>query len=220
LTTLVLLVLAVVWGVVLVSWLRSRAQTSFGDPVGTFRRHLTVLERTAPSVFPAANRLRPARQVQAGSVIPPYRGAGAGQVSGRRPVRPSPGLSASAAAYRRSQSRKRRRDVLFALFVSVIGSVILSAATGMRVMIYVQVLSDLLLFGYVALLVRMRNLAAERELKLTYLRDRPGSLPRRRPASLGYAAGGYDVSGYDDYDDRGYGVGTYGDLVGRRVAGS
>ncbi len=217
-----LLVLAVVWGVVLVSWLRSRAQTSFGDPVGTFRRHLTVLERTAPSVFPAANRLRPARQSQAGGAIPPYRGAIPGQGYARRPVRPSSAMSTSAASYRRSQSRKRRRDVLFALVVSVIGSIILAAATGMRVMIYVQVISDLLFVGYIALLVRMRNLAAERELKLTYLRDRPSLPSRRRPAALGYAAGGYDVSGYNagDYDDGGYGVGSYGDLVARRVAGN
>ncbi len=129
-------------------------------------------------------------------------------------------MSTSAASYRRSQSRKRRRDVLFALAVSVMGSILLAAATGMRVMIYVQVISDLLFVGYIALLVRMRNLAAERELKLTYLRDRPASPSRRRPPALGYAAVGYDVIGYNDYDDGGYGVGSYGDLVARRVAGN
>lgn len=54
---MVLLVLAIIWGVLLVSWLRSRAEETFSDSVGTFRRHLTILERAAPSKVPAANRL-------------------------------------------------------------------------------------------------------------------------------------------------------------------
>ncbi len=38
----------------------------------------------------------------------------------------------------------------------------------------------MLFVGYVALLVRMRNLAAERELKLTFMPP-PARIPRSRP---------------------------------------
>ncbi|MHB1535463.1 MAG: hypothetical protein ACYC1D_12820, partial [Acidimicrobiales bacterium] len=55
---MVLLVLAIVWAAVLFSWLRTRAQSTFSDSVGTFRRHLTILERTMPATVPAANRRR------------------------------------------------------------------------------------------------------------------------------------------------------------------
>lgn len=59
----------------------------------------------------------------------------------------------------------------------------------------VQVLFDLMLTGYVTLLIRLRNLAAERELKLTFMP--PASRPARpRPA---YDLG---VSGYGDLDLR------------------
>jgi hypothetical protein len=190
----VLLVLAVVWGVVLVSWLRSRAQATFGDPVGTFRRHLTVLEHTAPSIVPAANRLRPTARAASPGGIPPYRASGvvAGRssspVPSRRPerpaarpgpgaARPAPVASNSAAAQRRRMAKKRRRDVFFALIAAALGSLVLGLIPGLRVMLYVQVLCDLLLAAYVMLLVRMRNLAAERELKLAYL-PRQASAPR------------------------------------------
>jgi hypothetical protein len=44
----------------------------------------------------------------------------------------------------------------------------------------IQILFDVLLVGYIALLIRMRNLAAERELKLTFLP--PQRAARRRPS--------------------------------------
>jgi hypothetical protein len=50
----------------------------------------------------------------------------------------------------------------------------------LSVMWMVNVAVDVLFVGYVALLVRMRNLAAEREMKLTFL-------PGARPMPVRYA---------------------------------
>jgi hypothetical protein len=50
-------------------------------------------------------------------------------------------------------------------------------------------LFDLVFAGYVALLVRMRNLAAERELKLTFMPRQAGAV-RSRP-SYDFGSGGY-----------------------------
>lgn len=70
---------------------------------------------------------------------------------------------------------------------------LLSVLSGVSAMWTVQVAFDLCFAGYVALLIRLRNLAAERELKLTFMpqASRPA---RQRPA---YQMG---ASGYGDLD--------------------
>lgn len=201
-----LLALALVWGALLVTWLRSRHQDGgFADPVGTFNRHLRVLERTAPSRYQAANRRR-APQRPGG--IGPYRPA-------PPPARPTAGARRagppSAPAVRRAQSQKRRRDVFFALLAGVVGSLVLAIIPGLHAMMYVQVLFDLLMAGYVALLVRMRNLAAERDMKLSYF----PTAARGRPARGGFYASGGEVAygvpaGYGDHAYGDYGYGNYG----------
>lgn len=197
---MVLLVLAIIWGVLLVSWLRSRTEGTFSDSVGTFRRHLTVLERATPSVVAPANRLR-SGPVAGRATIPPYRPPA--RIPGQNLAQPRPGAAPAArpaqsrpqssAARRRSQ--KRRRDVFFALLAGVLGSLLLSVVSSVSAMWTVQVVFDLLFTAYVALLIRLRNLAAERELKLTFMPQtaRPA---RPRPA--------YDMgaSGYGDLDLR------------------
>jgi hypothetical protein len=175
LKTVALVVLLLVWGALIATWLRSRAQDGgFGDPVGTFNHHLRVLEKTSPPKYPAANQRRPTRS----NGISPYR-----QVSpavpaarGHRGPRPT-----AHAAHRRAQSQKRRRDVFFALTAGVVGSLILGIIPGLHAMLYIQGLFDVLTVAYLALLVRKRNLAAERELKLAYM---PGN---RRVQAAGYA---------------------------------
>jgi hypothetical protein len=194
----VLLVLAIVWGVLLVSWLRSRRQNTAYDSVGTFRRHLTVLERAAPSTVAPANRLRTGGVPE--HVIPAYRppGVGRGGHSGRLVAGASGGLRPpSAAALRRRQAQRRRRDVFFVLLAGVVGSFLLAMLPGMSIMWSVQVMFDIVFTLYVALLVRSRNLTAERELKLTFMPS--PSRPAHRAA--------YDL-----------GTAGYGDLSLRRVA--
>ena len=196
---MVLLVLAIIWGVLLVSWLRSRTEGTFSDSVGTFRRHLHVLERTTPSIVAPANRLRSGPVAGRGAAIPPYRSTA--RIPGQRlaaprtaaapmgrPVQPRPQLPAA-----RRRLQKRRRDVFFALLAGVIGSLLLGFTTGVSAMWTVQVVFDLCFTAYVALLIRMRNLAAERELKLTFM-PQGARTARPRPA--------YEASGYGDMDLR------------------
>jgi hypothetical protein len=77
------------------------------------------------------------------------------------------------------------------LVVAMIGSALLAMIPGLSIMWLVNVVTDVLFVGYVALLVRMRNQAAEREMKLTFLpAARP--IPIRRyvdaqPATAGLA---------------------------------
>ncbi|HEX4863758.1 MAG TPA: hypothetical protein VFV02_06785, partial [Acidimicrobiales bacterium] len=87
------------------------------------------------------------------------------------------------------------------MVAGVVGSLLLSVVSGVSAMWSVQVLFDLLLTGYVTLLIRMRNLAAERELKLTFMPQgfMPHAAPRARRQKPAYDLG---VSGYGDLDLR------------------
>ncbi|HET6964106.1 MAG TPA: hypothetical protein VFH58_04995 [Acidimicrobiales bacterium] len=187
---MVLLLLALIWGALLISWLRSRSATGFSDSVGTFRRHLNVLERTTPTTVRPANRLvDPASRYTAGPT-PSFSTGSA--VRRTRPV------AANAAALRRRQSQKRRRDVFFALLAGTVGFFALALLPGMSILWSVQVLFDILLGSYVAILVNLRNRAAEREMKLRYMASaRQAPRPRRT------------------YD---FGAAGYGDLELRRAA--
>lgn len=175
---MVLLVLALIWGALLISWLRSRSVGTFSDSVGSFRHNLNVLEKATPSRVKPANRLR---DVSFGAARPPA------PLTGRRPGSPAGTLRAPAtAALRRRRVQKRRRDVFFALIAGAIGALALALIPGLSLMWSVQVLFDILLAAYVAVLVRLRNVATERELKLRFMPsvERPS---RPRPA--------YDFSG-------------------------
>jgi hypothetical protein len=77
------------------------------------------------------------------------------------------------------------------LVVAMAGSAVLAMIPGLSIMWLVNVVIDVLFVGYVALLVRMRNLAAEREMKLHFLPE-PRPVPIRRyadahPAAVGLA---------------------------------
>jgi hypothetical protein len=195
----VLLLLALIWGALLVSWLRSRSATTFSDPVGTFRQHLQVLERATPATVRPANRLTDPRDrlrrepLRRESLVRPAPLRGPVPTGRPRPV------AASSAALRRRQTQKRRRDVFFALVAGTVGFLALALLPGLSILWSVQVLFDILLGVYVAILVNLRNRAAEREMKLRYLSvsARPAPRPRRT------------------YD---FGAAGYGDLEWRRAA--
>ena len=157
---MVLLVLAAIWAAVLViPFVRARSEGTLGDSIGSFRRHLSVLERAAPLTVSPANRLRIPGSM---SSIPPYRpgavGNGRVAMSGQHKTK-----------QQRRHAQKRRRDVLLALVVAMVGSAVLALIPGLSIMWMVNLVIDVLFAGYVALLVRMRNVAAEREMKLTFL---------------------------------------------------
>jgi hypothetical protein len=97
---------------------------------------------------------------------------------------------------RRHQAQRRRRDVLLALVVGAAGSLLLALIPGLSVMWTVQVVFDLMLLAYVALLVRMRNLALERDAKLMYIRpSEPRPIARSAGRRVAYDFGGpeYDL---------------------------
>ena len=88
--------------------------------------------------------------------------------------RTSPNALAPTPAYRRprvsasARSRKRRRDILVGL-LGAMALTLLLALVGVGGMLALHALVDLLFVGYVALLIRTRNIAAEREMKVRFL---------------------------------------------------
>ena len=210
-----ILVLIAIWATVLIyPILRARTEGGFGDSIGTFRRHLSVLERAAPNSVSPANRLR----LPQSSGIPPYRPtvrgrAGAGPASRSVAGRRYPTAAAPAATARRRKLQRRRRDVLFTLLTGMIGSLLLGFIPGLSMMLVVCAGFVVLLAGYISLLIRLRNLATEREMKLTLL---PAPAPSQVALGLSAAErqriaerGGYTLPD---------GYGAASDLLMRRPA--
>ncbi len=87
----------------------------------------------------------------------------------------------------RSRTIRRRRDVLTALLVAVVATLALGVFLGSSLVWGAQILVDVLLVGYIALLVHQRNVAAERDMKVRFLpqaaRIEPALL-RAEPALL------------------------------------
>jgi hypothetical protein len=175
LTTVVLVVLAGLWVLVLgVPLLRERMEGTAADSIGSFRKQLNVLERAAPTVLPAANRLRvPTHQVTGGVLLPPVPSATARAIANRPSV------------LRKRQAQRRRREVLAVLVALIAGTLIAGFLPGMRMLWGVNIVLDMLFVAYVSLLIRLRNIAAEREMKLRFLPGAPAepALLLRRSAN-------------------------------------
>ena len=145
---MVLLILAVIWAAVLIPpLLGARAEGRPADSIGDFRRQLSVLRRAAPVGTPPANQLA---------------------AYGAVPFVPGPHTQSRQDAARR-RTVKRRRDVFYALVTSMAGTLVLGMVPGFRVLLGLHLVLDALFVAYVALLVRMRNQAAEREMKVRFL---------------------------------------------------
>ena len=74
-----------------------------------------------------------------------------------------------AAAAARSRTIRRRRDVLSALVVAVVATLLLGLFLGTGLVWAAHLVADILLVAYVALLVHQRNVAAERDMKVRFL---------------------------------------------------
>ena len=158
-----LLVIAIIWAVVIgQAVMRARAEGRPADSIGTFRHQLHVLKRTAPPAVPPANSLSARRQAQAAPAV------------AHRMAR-----SYSPDNVRRARTLRRRRDVLLALLAAM-GLTFLLGFLGVGAMWGLHVVLDAAFAGYVAMLVRMRNVAAERDMKLRFL---PGPV-QAEPALL------------------------------------
>lgn len=175
---MVLLVLAGIWAAVLIPpAVRARAEGRPGDSISNFRRQLTVLRRTGPHTGRAADGDHWYRShASVPSLAPvhgPVRPRGTASAGARRApaaplhaARPQSSVAASAA---RSRTIRRRRDVLSALLVAALATLVLGVLFSMGVMLIAHVVADVLLVAYVALLVHQRNVAAEREMKVRFL---------------------------------------------------
>jgi hypothetical protein len=141
----VLLILAVVWALFLVpQWLRHRAERTPADSIGAFRNQLNVLERTTPGMLGRSSR----------AAAPQPSGIGLGRPLGR-PVS------------QKELVRRRRANILFGLLGAMGTTLVLGLVVPTFLVLHVAL--DLLFVAYCAMLVRARNLVAEREMKVRYL---------------------------------------------------
>lgn len=161
---MVLLILAAVWGVFLVPQvMRARADRGPADSIGSFRNQLSMIEQSLPGAGSRGrvSHLAARRQPQ----VPAYTA-----------YNPMPvGAPVRAAGYlppTRSELQKRRRDVLLTLLAAVIATLALGLL--FRPALLLNGIADVAFAGYVALLVRARTIATEREMKVRYL---PGPMP-------------------------------------------
>ena len=153
---MVLFILAVIWAAVLLPpYLQNRSESRPADSISSFQRQLSVLEKRAVVVNPAFQRSIP---------------------SGRE------FSSNNAAALRlsRSEAKKRRRDVLFTLLGAAGLTFVMALRLGGPVW-GLHLVCDLLLAGYVVLLVQLQQRALERDTKVRYL---PNRSARAEPALL------------------------------------
>ena len=155
---MVLLVLAIVWAIVLLPpVLRARAEGRPADSIVHFRTQLRTLQKTGPRPRYASGGALPATSaaahLQARSIA--------------RSNTPTP-------------AQKRRREILMGLLAAMGISLVLGVIPALRILLVVHLLADALFVGYIALLVRMRNAVAEREMSLSFLPG--GSTPE--PALL------------------------------------
>lgn len=150
----VLLLLVVAgWVVFGVWWFAGHRDGRPVDSIGSFRRQLGTLERRTPGNVVPANRMQHRRPVANASM--------------GRPT--AIGRTASPSAQRRQVAEKRRRDILIALIGTAAGSLLLGLIPALHALLVVHLAADGMLAGYIALLVRMRNLAAERDMKVRFL---------------------------------------------------
>lgn len=179
---MVLLVLAAIWAAVLIPpALRSRAEGRPGDSISAFHRQLSVLRRTGPrghrlpmgdhwSRPPAP--LAPPMTPRGRTIHAVPRPAPLPRAAVAAPSWASPswaGTRAPAVSAARSRTLRRRRDVLTALVVAAVATLVLGALPFLRMLWTANLVFDVLLVAYVAMLIRQRNAAAEREMKVRFL---------------------------------------------------
>jgi hypothetical protein len=160
----VLLILAVVWAVFLVPQvLRARAEKTPADSIGAFRNQLSVLERATPGMLGRQHR------AAALPTAPQFR--------------PAP-LARATRVSRKELVRRRRTNILLGLLGAMAVTLLLGLFVGTLLLVHLTL--DLLFVVYCGLLVRARNLATEREMKVRYL---PGPMVAPEPALLLRRAG-------------------------------
>ena len=181
---LVLVILGLIWGFVLIPpYLATRRESRPSDSIASFRQQLSVLERTTPGT--GATNL--ARLDVGRYEAPRYEPrSNVSQLAARSSAsrRPAP----SSAAQRRSEVRRRRRDVFVTLLGAVGVSFALAFVLGGSVWM-LHFLIDAAFVAYVILLVSIQQQSMERDAKVRHLpptaarRDQAPQLAVRRYGS-------------------------------------
>lgn len=175
-TIVVLVVLVLVWAVVLgPSLLRRTMDHQSKDSIGSFHRQLNVLGRTGPSLMPPAHRLGVSvPDAHDDSSSPGWLvsvSSRPGPVSGFSDLPPSAPHTALRRPdpYFRPGACKRRRDVLMVLLCALTVTALIGIIPAMHILLFGTAFVAVALAAYVGLLVRLRNQALERQVKLRYL---------------------------------------------------
>ncbi|HSH61756.1 MAG TPA: hypothetical protein VK988_19345 [Acidimicrobiales bacterium] len=87
----------------------------------------------------------------------------------------------ASAAARRARTIRRRRDVMFTLLMGVGTTFVLAMVVSSTPLWMLHFVMDALFLAFVAMLVRVRNIAAEKEMKLRIL-PQPAVRPQPVPA--------------------------------------
>jgi hypothetical protein len=132
-------------------YLQNRSESRPADSISSFQRQLSVLERRAVVVNPSLQR------------------------SGSAHAELSPAMRLS-----RREAKKRRRDVFFTLAGAASITFLMAVMLGGPVW-GLHLLCDVLLAGYVVMLVQVQQRVAERDVKVRYL---PSRSVRAEPALL------------------------------------
>jgi hypothetical protein len=158
----VLIVLAAVWAAFLLPpILRARSEHRPSGSISDFRRQLHVLGRSTPAGFVHTTGQNGQTGQIPGRVVP-FRPVA---VAGPATFRPGAPLRLG----RHRQTIKRRRDIFVGLLVAMAGSLVLGFLEPLRILWSIHLVVDVLFVAYVGALVYLRNLAAEREMKVRFL---------------------------------------------------
>ena len=147
----VLLILAVLWAAFFL-WPLVQRRLAGGrrNSIGDFTKKVTVISRVGGHRTPRAPR---------GLVPLPTPG----------PANATPQTTAPAGLPMSAEAQRRRRDALAILAVAALGTLLLAVVAANPVVWLVHIVADLLLIGYVGLLVSLRRRADERKAKVHFL---------------------------------------------------
>jgi hypothetical protein len=181
LTIVALALLIAIWGVFLgVTLVRKRAEYKADSSIGAFQRQLQVLRRNSQAIDRSAGLGDPQLAVRH-EALPGFAPMQLRQLHkadrlGSGPPDSAGYLVATSSApsgrqdpYFRPEACERRRDVLLILASALVSTGLISIIPAARMALVLTAIAGAALLIYVALLVRLRAHATEREMKLRYM---------------------------------------------------
>jgi hypothetical protein len=168
----VLVVLALLWAAFFLWPLVShRSSERRVDSIGDFSYRLGVIGKTGGHI---RRRRRAAEAIPVAMPrTPPPRPVGAPDPRTTTAVARQAAVAGLPRPSGPTRSQRRRRDVLLVLGVGVLSTLLLALVAGNTLFWVVQGLVDVLLVGYLVLLVRMKRAETERRAKVHYLPASP-----------------------------------------------